>query len=194
MRHPLQAALLVLMLGASLAGCAPVLVGGAATGASMVHDRRSAGTLIDDQGIEFKAVGEFNKQPVLRDRSHINVTSYNGVVLLTGEVPSREAGLLAERLVKGLPQVRQVHNELIIAQVSPLSSRANDALITTQVKASLFGIRNLPDFDPTRVKVVTERGIVYLMGLLKPQEADATVETVRRINGVQQVVKLFEYI
>ncbi len=180
-------------LALSLSACGAIVVGGAATGASMVHDRRTSGTVVDDQGIEFGAINEFSKQPVLRDRSHINVTAYNGVVLLSGEVPTKEAGLLAERLTRAQAKVRMVQNELIVAQVSPLSSRSNDALLTTQVKARLFNV-NLPDFDPSRVKVVSERGVVYLMGIVHPNEAQAAVSEARAVNGVQQVVKLFETI
>lgn len=185
---------LVVMLAAQLAGCGAFVVGGAAAGAVAAHDRRSVGTVIDDQGIQFAAYGRFNEHPVLRDNSHINVNSYNGAVLLSGEVPSAEAGQLAERLVGDLENVRQVHNELVVGQPSTIGERSTDTLLTTRAKAALFGIESLPDFDATRVKVVTERGVVYLMGLLHPQEADAVVERVRRVNGVQKVVTLFEYL
>ncbi len=192
-KHPKTAMILALLAGSILTGCGPLIVGGIATGAAVAHDRRSAGTVIDDQNLELSAYRDFNQYPVLKDRSHISVAVYNGAALLTGEVPEQEAGELAERVVQSLEGVRVVHNELIVAQVSPLSSRTNDALISTRVKASLLKV-DRPGFDPTRVKVTTERGIVYLMGLLYPGEAEPVIEAVRQINGVQQVVTLFEHL
>lgn len=185
---------LIVLLGAQLAGCGALVVGGAAAGAAAAHDRRSVGTVIDDQGIEFNAYGRFNEHPVLKDQSHINVTSYNGAVLLSGEVPAEQAGQLAQRLVSEISNVQRVHNELVVAPPSTIGNRSADTLLTTRAKAALFQIEELPDFDATRVKVVTERGVVYLMGLLHQREADVVVERVRRVSGVQKVVTLFEYL
>lgn len=195
-RFSILCSLIVFMLsGAS--GCAGLLFGGAAaTGVKVVHDRRTAGTILDDQSIEFKSYTAFRKTPELASSrgAHINVTSYNNVVLLSGEVATAEQRQLAEDVVRPIEKVRYVHNELVVRPVSSFQLRATDAAITTAVKTSLFRINDIPDFDPTRVKVTTERGTVYLFGLLKPQEADAVTETTRRVNGVQRVVKLFEYI
>jgi osmotically-inducible protein OsmY len=160
----------------------------------MVHDRRSAGTIVDDQAIEFKAQTEFLSAGSSLGKSHISVTSYNNVVLLSGEVENQQVRQWAENVVRNIDKVRFVHNELIIAPPSSLSSRSNDAWLTTKVKSSLIQVDGLPGFDPTRVTVVTERGIVYLFGLLTPQEGDAVTNIVSRVSGVQQVVKLFEYI
>jgi osmotically-inducible protein OsmY len=117
-------------------------------------------------------------------------------VLLTGEVVSERARQQAEQIARhfNTPPVRMVHNELIIGPPSPLSVQSNDALLTTKVKTALFQINSIPDFDPTRVKVVTDRGVVYLLGLVRPVEADAAADVVSQVGGVQQVVTLFEYI
>ncbi|RMG28800.1 MAG: BON domain-containing protein [Gammaproteobacteria bacterium] len=178
-----------------LVGCAPLVVGGAAaTTAEVAHDRRTAGTVIDDQAIELKAFRAIHKDKTLASQSHISVTSYNLNVLLTGETPTEALRQRAAEIVRRIPRVRRVYNELVVAGPSSLTSRSNDTLITTKVKLALFHIKGLKGFDPTRVKVVTERGNVYLMGLLTHEEADAVAETARRVGGVQRVIKLFEYI
>ncbi|MCC8988696.1 MAG: BON domain-containing protein [Candidatus Contendobacter sp.] len=176
-----------------LNGCAGLLVGGAATGITVVHDRRTAGTVIDDQTIELKLQDALNQQ--LPSGNHISVTSYNGAALLTGQVISAPARQQAEEIARRIdPPVREVYNELVIGPTLPLSVQGNDALLTTKVKTSLFQINNLPDFDPSRVKVVTENGVVYLLGLVRPVEADAAAEITSRVAGVRQVVTIFEYI
>lgn len=190
-------AVLLLSLGllGNIAGCvAPLLIGGAAGGVGIAHDRRSTGTIVDDQTIEWRADTEINKDPELAnpERTHINVTSYNNVVLLSGEVPTPALRQRVVEIVRYIPQVKLVNNELLVAPPSSLKDRALDAALTTQVKTALLQI-SIPDFDPTRVKVVTERGTVYLFGLVRPAEADATVAVVKQIDGVKQVVKLFEY-
>jgi osmotically-inducible protein OsmY len=182
-----------LLLALSLSGCVGLLVGGAATSISVAHDRRTAGTVVDDQTIEFKVYNELNLK--LPPGNQISVTSYNGVVLLTGEASTAQARQRAEVIARGIePSVRMVYNELVIGPPSSLSGQSNDALITTKVKTALFKINNIPDFDPSRVKVVTARSVVYLMGLVKPVEADAVADVASRVEGVRQVVTLFEYI
>lgn len=183
-----------LALALSLSGCVGLLVGGTATGISVAHDRRTTGTVVDDQTIELKLYDVFNQQ--LPPGNRISITSYNGTVLLTGEAVSEGARQQAEQIARRFnePPVRMVHNELIIGPPSPLSVQSNDALLTTKVKTSLFQIHSIPDFDPTRVKVVTDRGVVYLLGLVRPVEADATANVASQVGGVQQVVTLFEYI
>ena len=176
-----------------LNGCAGLLVGGAATGITVVHDRRTAGTVIDDQTIELKLQDALNQQ--LPPGNHISVTSYNGAVLLTGQVISAPARQQAEEIARRIdPPIREVYNELVIGPTLPLSVQGNDALLTTKVKTSLFQINNLPDFDPSRVKVVTENGVVYLLGLVRPVEADAAAAIASQVAGVRQVVTIFEYI
>ena len=178
----------------TLNGCAPLVVGGAATGVTMAHDRRTAGTVLEDQSIEFKAISALRKQEDLYQQSHLNVTSYNTMVLLSGETPTEAYKQRAGEIVSGVEKVRRVYNELSVAAPSSLMTRSSDTLITGKVKTSLFRIRELEGFDPTRVKVVTENGTVYLMGLLTRREGDAVAEQARSVGGVQRVVKLFEYI
>ena len=184
----LMVALLAL---SSLNGCVGLLLGGAALGVGVAHDRRTTGAVMDDQTIEIKLYNALNQG--LPPGNHISTTSYNGAVLLSGEAVSEAVKQQAEAIVRGIePPVRQVYNELVIAPPSTLAQRSNDTLITTKVKAALVPIRTLPGFDPTRIKVVTERGVVYLMGLVRPEEANAAATAASQVGGVQQVVTLFE--
>ncbi|MGB5339676.1 MAG: BON domain-containing protein [Gammaproteobacteria bacterium] len=177
-----------------LSACAPVIIGGAATGATAAHDRRTVGTFIDDEGIELKARGNIINDKDLNSQIHINITSINGVVLLSGEAPTEELRQRAEALVRTIPKVRLIHNEMTLAAPSSMMTRSSDTLITAKVKTKLFGIKGHPDFDATRVKVVTENGSVYVMGILYQAEADAVTDAARQVSGVQRVVKLFEYL
>lgn len=177
-----------------LQGCAAAVVTGAATGAAAIHDRRTTGAVLDDQAIEFRAARKLNSDDDVDQQTHISVTSYNYRVLLTGEAPTAELRNRAIELVRTVPNVRQVINEVAIAAPSSLTSRGNDTVLTAQVKASLTNIKGFPGFDLTRVKVVTEDASTYLMGLVTRAEADAVVETARRVGGVQRVVKVFEYL
>lgn len=187
-------ALLILVAPLLLSGCAPLVVGGAAaTGVSVVHDRRTAGALIEDQAIELRVKSALKKEPGMSDQTHINVTSYNGVVLLSGEAPTEALRRRAAEIARRTDKVRRVHNELTLAAPSAMMVRSSDALITTKVKAELFKIK-IKGFDPSRVKVVTENGTVFLMGLVTRAEAEAAVAVARQVSGVQRIVKLFEYL
>jgi|TARA_R110002111_G_scaffold107734_6_gene166332 osmotically-inducible protein OsmY len=177
-----------------LSGCAAVAVGGATTGVAVVHDRRTAGTVIDDQAIELKALNIFYGVKTIRLNTHVNATSYNGLLLLTGEAPTEQLRQNIIQRVSRIPKVEKVHNEIIIAAPSSLVSRSSDSLITSKSKVALFNVSHIKGFDPTRVKVVTENGVVYLMGLLKQHEVSPVIETIRRVGGVQRVVKLFEIV
>lgn len=192
--HAIKALFVVVAAVFVLNGCAPLVVGGTATGVAVVHDRRTAGTVIEDQAIELKAMSALRKEEDLYKQSHINVTSYNMMVLLSGETPTEGYKQRAEQIVGGVEKVRRVYNELRVAAPSSMMTRSSDTLITGKVKTSLFRIKGMEGFDPTRVKVVTENGTVYLMGLLTRREGDAVAEEARSIGGVQRVVKLFEYI
>lgn len=177
-----------------ISGCAPLVIGAAAVGgATVVHDRRTAGTMVDDQAIETKTVAALYREPDLMKQSHINVTSYNNIVLLSGETPTEAFRTRAEEITKGIEHVRRVYNELTIAAPSSYMNRSSDSWLTTQVKAHFVAVRDIKGFDPTRVKVVSENGTVYLMGLVSRREADAAAESARQVGGVQRVVKLFEY-
>ena len=183
--------ILLIMPVILLQGCAAAVVTGAATGAAVIHDRRTAGTVIDDQSIEFKVSGVLYNNKDIYDQSHINVTSYNGIVLLTGETPSESLKQQVTKEVQELPKIRRIHNELLIAAPSSLPSRSSDAWITSKIKTKLTTDKYI---DPFFVKVVTEHGVVYLMGLVTHAEADRIVDIVTKSAGVQRVIKIFEYI
>jgi osmotically-inducible protein OsmY len=193
MNKQLAALLVFSVSAATLQGCAGVVVGGAAAGAAAAHDQRTVGTILEDQSIEIKAVSALRGDKVLDAQSHFNVTSYNNIVLLTGETASQELRERAGKLVADVEKVRSVHNELKVGEPSTMLARSEDTLITSEVKTSLLSVNGIDHFDPTRVKVVTEAKVVYLMGLLTHAEADAVTETVRQARGVERVVKIFEY-
>ena len=182
---------LILACGvAGLTGCAGVVIGGAATGAAVANDPRTTGTVIDDQGIEIKAHNMFNADDALDKLTHIEVTSYNGMVLLTGQAPKEELKARAADLVSRIAKVRHVYNEIEIGQPTSGMVRTNDGLITTKVKAKLVSIKNL---ESSRIKVVTENSVVYLLGFLDKPTADAVADVVAGLSPVRKVVKLFEY-
>jgi osmotically-inducible protein OsmY len=176
-----------------LQGCAALVVGGAATTAVVAHDRRTTGTLVEDQAIELKTYDRLSQDQSFKDNSKINVTSYNKVVLLTGQANSEDLRRQAEQLASQVEQVRRVVNEIEIGSTASFGEHTRDLALTTEVKLKLSNI-DLPNFDPLRVKVVTERGAVFLMGLLTKDEANSVTDVVRYISGVRRVVKVFEYI
>ena len=172
-----------------LSGCMAVAVGGAAaTGVIMAEDRRTVGTFTEDQGIELKAASRIDEK--VKD-GHINVTSYNRTVLLTGEVPTEAAKADAERIARAVDNVRSVFNELQVAGNASLQARTNDTVLTSKVKARFL---DAGKFSPLHVKVVTENGTVYLLGLVKRQEAADATEVARTTGGVRKVVRVFEYL
>ena len=170
-----------------LAACVPVAVGGAVAGGAIASDRRTSGFYVEDQGIQIKANRKMETN--LGEEAHVNVTSYNRNVLLTGEVPDAERLAKAESLMKEVANVRTVTNELVVAPKSSIGSRSNDTYITSKIKGK-FVTEN--QFPANYVKVVTENGVVYLLGLVNQTEADAAVEIARNTDGVSKVVKLFE--
>ncbi|MBT3046999.1 MAG: hypothetical protein DBP03_13120 [gamma proteobacterium symbiont of Ctena orbiculata] len=168
-------------------------MGGAAATATVAHDRRTTGTIVEDQSIELKAYDLMSKDPRFKQQSSIHVTSYNLVVLLTGQAADESLRSKAEQLAASIDRVRRVVNEVEIGSTSTLVENSRDVALTTEVKVRLAKIK-LPDFDPLRVKVVTERGAVFLLGLITKKEADAVTDVVRHISGVRRVVRVFEYI
>ncbi|MEO7727216.1 MAG: BON domain-containing protein [Burkholderiales bacterium] len=171
-----------------LGGCIAAVVGGAGTAVLVGEDRRTVGTVTEDQGIELKATHRINDK--FKD-SHFNLTSYSRMVLITGEAPNAGAKAEMEKIVRAVENVRGVYNELTIGPVTALSARANDSFVTSKVKSRFVDERK---FNAVHVKVVTEAGAVYLLGLVKRKEADDAVEITRTTTGVRKVVKLFEYI
>ncbi|MEO6031100.1 MAG: BON domain-containing protein [Burkholderiaceae bacterium] len=187
----LARALVAAAAAATLLGaCAPLLIGGAMLGTAMVvTDRRSSGTQIDDQGIELKAINVVNR--VLGDRGHVNVTSFNRLVLVTGEVPTEADKAAVESAITRIENVHSIVNELAVAGASSLTSRSNDTLLTSKVKASLIDAK---DLQAHAFKVVTERGVVYLMGRVTEREAKRASDVARGVSGVQKVVRVFELV
>ncbi len=192
--QPRRTAAALLLLGAALlSGCAPMLFGAAAVGtAATVHDRRPANVILDDQQIELEAMSALLGNADIRNRSQISATSYNRTLLLTGSADTTEVAQEAAAAVSRIGKVQRVVDEVKVGPRIDFQRQAQDSYITARVKADLIGVR-LPGFDPTRVKVVTNDGVVFLMGLLSPAEADAAAEKARYVPGVQRVVKLFEY-
>lgn len=176
-----------------LNGCTAMIVGGAATGAAAIHDRRSAGVMLDDQTIEMKALNAITGDGDLSDHSNISATSYNHVVLLTGQAENARLRQKAADIASRIPPVKRVVNEVVIGPSVSLTQQGQDSWITSKVKTELLKI-DLESFDASRVKVVTENNVVYLMGLVTPAEASAAVEKARWVDGVAKVVKVFEYI
>lgn len=188
-RNPLLIVLAAAALSASLSACAPLILGGAAVGAVMVYDRRTSGAQLDDEAIELRGASALRGS--VGDRSHVNITSYNRQVLLTGEVPNEQAKQAAEQAVSRVDNVKGIVNELAVMPNTSLAQRSNDTLITGKVKASLIDDSSL---YVGAFKVVTERGVVYLMGRVTQREADRATQVVRNIGGVQRVVRIFEVI
>lgn len=187
MSRLLPAALLLLSL---LSGCAPVMVaGGVAGGALLVSDRRTSGAYIEDQGLETRIRNRISAR--YGQSTHVNVTSFNRQVLLTGEVADDTTRTAIAELAQNAENVRTVFNEIRVAAVSGLAMRSQDSWITSQAKAQML---NSPDFAPSHVKVVTEDGIVYLLGLVKRKEGDAAAAIAARVKGARKVVTVFEYI
>lgn len=173
----------------ALTGCVPAVIAAGAGGAALVAtDRRSAGAQVDDEGIELKIVDQISK--LYGDKVHVNVTSYNGVVLLTGEVPDTGVASSIGGIAQGTAKVKSVHNELVVAPLTELGQRTNDTYITSKVKARFVEANRFP---ATSVKVVTERGVVYLMGIVTRGEGNSAGEIAATTTGVLRVVKVFEY-
>ena len=180
---PMVAALLL------VTGCAGVAIGGAATTAVVHRDARTTGTFVEDQAIELKSLKALHDDLELKEQTHISVTSYNQVVLLTGQAPTEVLRSRAIEIVSGITKVRHIHNEVVIAAPSSMMSRTNDSVLTTKVKSKLFASKELSGLQ---IKVVSESGTVFLMGLVSTQIGDAAAQIASTTGGVQRVVKLFE--
>ncbi|MGA7749627.1 MAG: BON domain-containing protein [Gallionella sp.] len=178
-----------MLISGSLQGCFPVVAVGVGAGVMMVQDRRTSEAYFNDQKIETEAAELIDKQ--IDSVRHINVTSFNYHVLISGEVPDEFTKAEVEKIVSGIEKLRSVNNELVVSPTSSLASRSNDGLITSNVKLRFM---NNKDFKADRIKVITENGTVYLMGLVNHAEADAAAEVASTTQGVQHVVRMFEYL
>jgi osmotically-inducible protein OsmY len=172
-----------------LQGCAAAVVAGGATAAGAANDRRTLGSQLDDNSIVIRARRTLGTAESIPDASNINVTSYNGVILLTGQVSSETIKQQAEQLIKDTPGVRDIHNQIRLGNTTSLSTRTRDGWITTKVKTQLLAD---DDVSGLNIKVVTENAEVFLMGLVKGPEADKAVDIARHVDGVARVVKAFE--
>jgi osmotically-inducible protein OsmY len=186
--RPLLAILLAASMAPALSGCAALFIGGAFVGGALiVTDRRTSGTQIDDQSIELKA--NSRARELVGDRGHVNTTSYNRLVLVTGEVATEADKAAVEQSISRIENVRSVFNELGVTGISSLNSRSADTILTSKVKASLVDAK---DILANVFKVVTERGTVYLMGRVTEREAARATEIAQRVPGVQKVVRVFD--
>jgi len=185
----LGSVLLGVCLGSALSACAPIMMGGAVMGTLMATDRRTSGTQVEDEGIELRGANRIREN--LGERGHVNVTSYNRQVLLTGEVPNAQDQQLVEQILSKVENVRSVVNEIGVMENSTLSQRSSDSLVTGKVKASMVDAQ---DLFANSFKVVTERGTTYLMGRVTQREANRATDLVRSIEGVKKVVRVVELI
>ena len=189
MNKPLLAAPLLALTLPPLQGCVPAVATGVGAGALMIVDRRNAETYLADEAIEIRSFNRINEK--FGDKVHINVTSYNLKVLLTGEVPDEGIKAELEKAVAGIANVKGVVNEAQVGAVSGFQARSNDTYITSKVKARFIDANK---FQANHVKVVTEAGTVFLLGLVTRKEADEAAEIARTTAGVKKVVRVFEYV
>jgi osmotically-inducible protein OsmY len=177
------------LMTSALTACLPLVAGGVASGALLAADRRTSGAQLEDEGIELRALNRIRSN--IGERVHVNLTSYNRQVLLTGEVPSAQDKTAVEQIVSKVENVSGVVNDLEVASASTLGQRSSDTLVTGRVKAALIDAR---DLQFNAFKVVTERGVVYLMGRVTQREADRATAVARSTTDVQKVVRVFEII
>lgn len=174
-----------------LQACTPLLIAGAAVGISVANDRRSPAVILDDQHIEIQIRHELKNLTALNDTTHISVTSFNHIVLLTGQVRDQQQRSLVTNKIQQREGISRVHNELIIAETISMQSRREDAWLTTKVKNALL---HHPHLNALQIKVVTENNTVFLMGMVSQAEGHAAAQTTQQVNGVHAVIKVFEYL
>lgn len=185
--------IMLLALPLCLSACAAAVVGGG-TAAVAAHDRRSVGTVFDDQALEFQVVDRIFSSEEIGEESHIKVEVYEGVALLMGETDSEAKRELAGRLAGEVGGVKRVVNEVRVVAIASMATRLNNTWLTAKVNAELLRKNPVEGFDPTRIKVITSEGTVYLMGLVTREEGEAVAEVARNVSGVQRVVKVFNYL
>lgn len=190
----IRIACLLLVLGPLLAGCIAAVAGGAIATGSSVHDRRGFGTVVDDKRIQLGAYDTVNRDKELVLENRVMIAVYNGVMLLMGEVRTPELKQRAEQTVAGFEGVRRIVNEIDVMEPEGFWTRRADNTITGRVKFALLDMVSMPGFDPTRIKVSTAHRVVYLQGVVTPEEETAVVDIARNVPGVERVVKVFEYI
>ena len=180
----------ILLITSFLPGCAAVVLSTAATGVMVAHDRRTTGTIVEDKSIQLKATQAIQDVVQKNQQVHVSAHSYNNRVLLVGQAPTRRMKAQIEESVRGVEKIKHLHNEIVVSASTPLKTRSVDGLITTRIKGEMAVTK---EFNPTRVKVITENGVVYLMGIVKRDEEEIAVDIARNVRGVTRVVKIFEY-
>jgi osmotically-inducible protein OsmY len=185
--------ILVLFSASLLTGCAAVVVGGVAVATVVATDKRSTGTVIDDQTIEFTVIDRLYENDAIDQNDHIKVEVYESVVLLVGEVTTEANRQLAEQIASNVENVARVVNELEVATAASTADRLDNSWLTTKVNTALLKENPVPGFDATRIKVVSSGNNVYLMGLVSREEGNAVAEVARNVSGVEKVVKVFSY-
>jgi osmotically-inducible protein OsmY len=176
-----------------LGGCCAAVVGGAAVGGAAAHDRRSVSSYVDDKRIYLAAYDNLNKDKELALKNSVIIVVYDGVMLLVGDVRTPELKARAEQRVSGYEGTRRIVNELEVREPEGYWARRRDNALTARVKTGLLDLTSLPGFDPTRVNVTTAHSVVYLMGKVSHEEDDAVTGIARDVDGVEKVVKLFDY-
>ncbi len=186
---------LVLLNCLLISACSTVATNSAPlTEQNLLQDRRTREAILIDKDIETEAYSELNSEDDLLKQCHFTITAYNGAVLITGEAPNEALRKKIIATVQVIPHVKLIHDNLIITSPSDANSRANDQLITSTVKTALSQIRTMPDFDPAMVKVITENGTVYLMGLVQRDEGTVVINVTKLQPGINQIVTVFEYV
>jgi osmotically-inducible protein OsmY len=185
--------ILALISASLLTGCAAVVVGGVAVATVVATDKRSTGTVIDDQTIEFTVIDRLYENDAIDQDDHIKVEVYERVVLLVGEVTTEANRQLAEKIAGAVENVGRVVNELEVATPASTAERLDNSWLTTKVNTALLKENPVPGFDATRIKVISSGSNVYLMGLVSREEGNAVAEVARNVSGVEKVVKVFSY-
>lgn len=176
---------------AALTACAPAVVGGAAITA---HDRRSVGTVFDDQSAEIQVIDRIYSTEAIGEESHIKVEVYEGVVLLMGETDTEAKRVLAAEKAAEVAHIEKVVNEIKVDERAGFGTKLNNSWLTAKINTTLLTKNPIPGFDPTRIKVISSDGTVFLMGLVTREEGEVVTEIVRNVRGVSRVVKVFNYI
>lgn len=174
-----------------ISGCTAAVVGGAVAGTSIALDKRTTGDYVEDQNIKTKFTYLYNQDEALMKVTHVNVTSYNRQVLITGEALTEQDKEKLSHIANQIKNVRKYFNETTVEELTSMSSRTNDSYLTSKIKTSVF--THMEELDGAQVKVVTENGSVYLMGLVTREQGNKITELTRTTNGVKRVIKLFEY-
>ena len=183
--------LLTLLALYILSGCTAAVVGGAVVGTSVAMDKRTTGDYVEDQNIKSKYAHLFYQDKELEEKTHVNVTSYNRQMLITGEAPTEELKQRLSIIAGQIKNVRKYFNEVVITEPTSMTVRTNDTYLTSKIKTSIF--THMSELDGAQVKVVTENGSVFLMGLVTREQGIQITEIARKTNGVKRVIKLFEY-